>query len=142
MSDLHALESKRPLQPGPTGLPTGCITPLKLPAWRAYMATHPDREFATYILQGISQGFHIGFNRQAVALRQAQGNMRSIASNPTVVADYLLKERTASRAPVWPHPVRETGGLPNKPNWPNPQTQPARPLATNSGPVLTTWPQR
>ena len=61
------------------------------------MATHPDREFATYILQGISQGFHIGFNRQAVALRQAQGNMRSIASNPTVVADYLLKERQAGR---------------------------------------------
>ena len=37
-------------------------TPLNLAAWVQELENHPDQEVAQYLLQGISQGFRIGFN--------------------------------------------------------------------------------
>ena len=38
------------------------VTPLVAQAWVQALAKHPDKEFRHYIIQGIRQGFHIGFD--------------------------------------------------------------------------------
>ena len=39
-------------------------TPLKLPVWEKLLAEHPDGAFRGYILEGIQQGFGMGYNYQ------------------------------------------------------------------------------
>ena len=60
------------------------------------MENHPDREFVHYILQGLTHGFHIGFDRE-VKCRSAKNNMRSALENPYPVDKYLAKELQAGR---------------------------------------------
>ena len=38
-------------------------TPLSLTDWTLELSDHPDREFSKFILEGIANGFRIGFNR-------------------------------------------------------------------------------
>lgn len=35
-------------------------TPLEVAEWERALCSHPDREFVTYLLKGMSQGFRIG----------------------------------------------------------------------------------
>ena len=81
-------------QPIPACL-THITTPLKLEAWDMCLRNHPDRTFASYILSGISQGFHIGFNHET-PIRSAKGNMSSAAHHAPVI-DYLKAEIEANR---------------------------------------------
>ena len=39
-------------------------THLKLQAWREQLMGHEDQTFVKYILQGIAEGFRVGFNYQ------------------------------------------------------------------------------
>ena len=57
----------------------------------------PDKEFVTYILQGINNGFHIGFDRKSSKLRQAKGNMNSTRLNLTAVDSYVEAEKQEGR---------------------------------------------
>lgn len=57
----------------------------------------PDKEFVTYILQGINNGFHIGFDRKSSKLRQAKGNMNSTRLNLTAVDSYVEAEKHEGR---------------------------------------------
>ena len=107
IADLRRLEELAPATP--PALPQQLQevrTPLQLQAWAQALRHHPDQEFAHYILQGIQQGFHIGFDRQVVQCRSAKRNMLSAEQNPGVVDRYLQKEREAGRivGPL-PHPV-------------------------------------
>ena len=52
-------------------------TPLVHQQWTIVLAAHPDREFATYILQGIEQGFGIGFDHAQKSCRPVMSNMLS-----------------------------------------------------------------
>ena len=53
----------------------------------------PNREFNSYILRGIAEGFHIGFDaRRVSALISAKLNMSSAREHPTIVAEYLKEE--------------------------------------------------
>ena len=45
------------------------VTPLQVEVWEAGLAAHPDRQFAEYILQGLRQGFRIGFDRAKTHLQ-------------------------------------------------------------------------
>ncbi len=49
-----------------------------------------------YILQGLTNGFHIGFDRSC-SLRQSHGNLHSASSNVRVVDDYIQAERDAGQ---------------------------------------------
>ena len=70
-------------------------TPLKHAAWEEALANHKDKKFVEYILKGIGQGFHIGFNGSAVG---AKKNMRSAVTNPTPVDEYLQEELENNRS--------------------------------------------
>ena len=74
-------------------------SPLHIPQWSSLLYSHPDKEFASYILQGISAGFRIGFNCSHTIL-SASSNLPS--SNTSVIQDYLEREVTLSR--MWKFP--------------------------------------
>ena len=69
----------------------GVITPLVLEHWESMLASHPDRKFVRYILQGIHDGFRIGFDGSK-PVGSARKNMMSAIEHPGVVSDYLKKE--------------------------------------------------
>ena len=71
---------------------------------------HPDREFVEYLLQGIREGFCIGFNYQECVCKPAEGNMKSASENPGVVEEYLANEREAGRL-LGPVAQKETEGV-------------------------------
>ena len=60
--------------------------------------THPDQSFVTYVLDGLQNGFRVGFNPASVSLKSATQNMPSASLQPSVIDDYLLTE-LALRAP-------------------------------------------
>lgn len=64
--------------------------------WRKRLRLHPDQEFAEYILNGLGQGFRIGFNHMTPR-RSATRNMPSAMEHPEVVVRYLREEGKAGR---------------------------------------------
>ena len=91
-------------------LPVECChitTPLNVQQWLQLLVHHPDKQLCKYIISGITQGFRIGFNRNATQLQSAQANMTSAHLNPDPVDSYLTEEITAGRivpVPKLTHP--------------------------------------
>ena len=72
------------------------FTPLNLPQWESMLADHPDRNYVEFILNGIRDGFRIGFSQAMggeLPLASAQKNMKSAEEHHQVVTDYLEAER-------------------------------------------------
>ena len=94
MGDLLAFETTATDQGPQCFVPA---TPLIASAWQHALRTHPDRQFVDYILGGIGKGVHIGVDR-ATRLRPAQcGNLPSVHSLPTLVAQHIREEGAAGR---------------------------------------------
>ena len=95
MEDLRIIASRKPkdalVVPPPLQLQPIHI-PLRLSSWQQYLQGHPDSEFVTFLLEGISSGFRIGFNYGSHQCRAAKRNMQSAIQNPQVVDQYLTKE--------------------------------------------------
>jgi hypothetical protein len=68
---------------------------VKVKALDKYMSDHPDQNFASYISQGLSNGFRIGFRYGESTLKQSKVNMA--IDNPQVVSDYIAEELAANR---------------------------------------------
>ena len=81
--------------PTPSEL-TPVSTPLVVPAWEKALEGHPDRAFVRYIVDGLSHGFRIGFNRR-FPLRSAAANMGYASLHAGVVSVYLKKELAMDR---------------------------------------------
>ena len=91
MDDLSKMHAATPRERQEhTGELLQICSPLQdnLPAWRASLAAHPDGEFSSFILQGIEQGFRIGFERHHT-LRPARRNMPSAIAHPDVIDRYV-----------------------------------------------------
>ena len=67
-------------------------TPLQIEAWRQALTHHPDPAFQRYIIEGLSEGFHIGFDRRQ-PLQSARKNMPSAVQHHTVVSEYVANEK-------------------------------------------------
>ena len=67
--------------------------------------SHPDREFATYILEGLQYGFQVGLDHTK-PLKPAHRNMPSAEQHPEVNDQYLAGEVAAGHIvrplPTWP----------------------------------------
>ena len=85
-------------------------TPLQAHVWEEYLSCHPDHEFVAFLVRGMTQGFRIGFDRDAVRLKPAKRNMKSVSEAPEVVQAYLQSEKEAGRilGPV----QSDTSGIP------------------------------
>ena len=102
MKELVVLDSCRP---GPSEVAPDILRaalaavrmPLRAAELGRALRGHPDREFVDYLLDGMSQGFRIGFNRVFGHLKSAKRNMVSASAEPAVIEAYLAKERAAGR---------------------------------------------
>ena len=76
----------------------GTVSPLtrKILNWKKWLAKHPDPDFAEFILDGIREGFRIGF-RKRVELKGASQNLPSVNAHKEVVREYIEKELEAGR---------------------------------------------
>ena len=73
-------------------------TPLRLAAWRMALSNYPNQELAQFFLQGISEGFRIGYNRcSSINLKPAKRNLEGARQHPEVVDEYLAKELALNR---------------------------------------------
>ena len=74
---------------------SGVSTPLNLPGWELMLENHPDKQYVDFILNGIRDGFRLGFQRESdkdLVISLARKNMKSADENPQVVRDYLEAE--------------------------------------------------
>ena len=82
-------------------------TPLVIHEWRRQLLTHPDSMFQQYILEGLTNGFRIGFNYQALSPRSVQANnMQSASRNAAVIEERLQTEISLGRV-VGPLPLEK-----------------------------------
>ena len=84
------------------------------------MATHPDKDYVSYIIEGISKGFRIGFNRRCELPPSLASTM---TKNTEVISEYLHREVSLGRmqkhtlplggkihvSPIGAIPKRESG---------------------------------
>ena len=50
---------------------------------------HPDQTQVDYVISGLSNGFHLGFNPLAVSLKSVSQNMPWASLQPSVIDQYL-----------------------------------------------------
>ena len=74
-------------------LPPADATPLIAPRWEKLLATHPDRAFVAYVVNGLCNGFDIGFRGDRVSLRAS--NLRSSTEHSDFVDSHLLSSVAA-----------------------------------------------
>ena len=90
---LTQLDSYRP--PWAQGKSGRRTTPLILEAWTELLRDHPDKEYVSYILEGIKGGFRVGFQWGVCPLAPSQGNMP--IAKPERVSQYLERELELGR---------------------------------------------
>ena len=99
MDDLHQWDLCRARHP--VQLPramNGIDTPLNWREWDRCLQSHPDQRFQQYLVEGIRDGFRVGFDyRHARALRSSRNNLPSVGEHPQVVNEYLAKECSEGR---------------------------------------------
>ena len=61
-------------------------TPLQFAVWSATLRSHPDTEFAGYLLEGIHQGFCIGYNYHTQPCGSAKDNLPSAREHPQTIS--------------------------------------------------------
>ena len=86
---------KRQINPYPPQLPPRAdliTSPLQSQVWQILLQDHPDRLLVDYVLSGIREGFHIGFNYPSSFCHTAQCNMFSSREHPAIVSQYLASE--------------------------------------------------
>ena len=88
--------------------PVHVVSPLQLSRFQAKSQDHLDQTAVAYVLSGLKEGFHIGFQPSSVALPLASANMCSALEHPLVIDDYLETEVLCGRVagpfsapPLW-----------------------------------------
>ena len=72
-------------------------TPIQLQNLSPFLACHPDQAFASYIYNGLTAGFRIGFSQQTTQLRSRSSNHPSSLSNRAVVEERITAEIASGR---------------------------------------------
>ena len=89
--------SLAPVTPTVPAVAQTISTPLDLSVWCYFLRGYPDRDLVHFFLQGLSEGFRIGFNYQHTVLKSARKNLACAISHPSVVDEYLQAEVKLSR---------------------------------------------
>ena len=100
---------------------TKITTPLKADVWKLWLSYHPDSAFSEYIIQGLTNGFRIGFDHMNHACRPAKCNHPSAMNCPQVISESIAKEVAAGRL-IGPFPpatipyahISSLGAVPKK----------------------------
>ena len=89
---LHSLDNSTAGQPRILSEKAQIVTPLNSAFWKQGLADHPDKDFASFITQGLQHGFRIGFNPTLTTLHSKHSNHRSATLHPGVITEYLEHE--------------------------------------------------
>ena len=76
--------------------PVSKLTPIKVDRFQHELGHHPNPDKVAYVVQGLHDGFHLGFH-YSTSLKSAAGNMASALLNPQVVDNYLQSELQMGR---------------------------------------------
>ena len=103
-------------------LPPHKVSLIRVDKLRQEVLTYPDQPFVTYVLDGLQNGFRVGFNPASVSLKSATQNMPSASLQPSVIDDYLSTELAKGRVagpfsfPPLPHlHISRFGVIPHQP---------------------------
>lgn len=72
-------------------------SPLQLSHFQAELQDHLNHMAAAYVLTGLREGFHVGFQPLSVASRPALSNMHSALDHLSVIDDYFATEVSCGR---------------------------------------------
>ncbi len=72
------------------------VTPLHWETWDSKLLDHPDQRFRRYVVEGLRDGFKIGFD-YGRSLKSVRRNMSSVLQHPQAIRDYLAEECAAGR---------------------------------------------
>lgn len=72
-------------------------TPFVGPTWERLLVDYPDRALVEFFLDGLANGFRIGFSSPLSMLRSSRRNLPSAHEHPEVVDDYLGREVAENR---------------------------------------------
>lgn len=67
----------------------GVYSPVVVGEWEKSLASHPNREFAEYIIRGFRSGFRVGFSHSECVLNPSRNNMKLADENSRVVDEFL-----------------------------------------------------
>ena len=77
-------------------------TPLDWREWQRCLADHLDPGFRDYVVNGIRDGFRIGYEYDSgVPIRSSPSNMSSAREKPEVVCDYIPGDRMQRGESAW-----------------------------------------
>ena len=71
--------------------PVSQVSPLNVNMFALELAHHPDQALVSEVLQGLSQGFHLGFT-PGTKLRSSKKNKASAYQHPDIIDAYLSNE--------------------------------------------------
>ena len=71
---------------------TSVTTPLISRNWALLLSSHPNQELVQFFINGISQGFCIGFSKSPKPLKSARRNLECALQHPNIVTQYLADE--------------------------------------------------
>ena len=107
MSHLLAFDACHPLNtPSPFSELHKVQTPLILERWSSELIHHPDQFFVHYILDGIANGFRIGFDHHC-SLQQPSSTR--LTHNPSIISEYLQHEVALGRVLQLPLEAQHNG---------------------------------
>ena len=73
------------------------VTPLLPHRWEGLLHQHPNQALASYVISGLSNSFHIGYQYSSSRRSSLSANMLSAVRNPIPVEQYLATELAAGR---------------------------------------------
>lgn len=103
-ADLLCLNFCRPIREHHIPELMSVVTPLDVDAWAAALRTHPDQPYAKYIMDGLRQGFRVGF-RHGSPLTSARENKKSAKLHPEAISKFLTDELSRGRM-LGPFPLQ------------------------------------
>lgn len=68
------------------------VTPINIINFEIHLTAHPDRRKVDYVLYGLRNGFHIGFQPLLSKLKAANSNCPSTYEHASIIDNYLAKE--------------------------------------------------
>ena len=60
-------------------------TPLRVDNWKRMLTDHPNRPLVEFFINGLTEGFRIGFREQSTPLKSAKRNLSCALQHPDIV---------------------------------------------------------
>ena len=73
------------------------VTPINVDNLSVQLGGHPDRQNVDYVLNGLRNGFRLGFNPDSTKLKSVKANCPSAPKHSSVIDNYLAKEVSLGR---------------------------------------------